>query len=334
MRSVVLRSARDLAFEDRPVPTPEPGEVRVRICVVGICGSDLHFYADGRSGSCLVDRPLVLGHEFSGVIDAVGPGVARDRVGERVSVEPGIACGRCGYCRRGNDNLCVAMRFLGACPHDGAMQESVCVPDGAAHIFPDGVSFTAGALIEPLSVAVHAGRQGEVTAGDRVLVVGAGPIGLLVADVVRQVHSAEATVIDIDPNRRDIALARGSHVKGEAQLNDVESYDRLIECSGSSAALTAHLSSVRRGGTVVLVGVGPRQLSVPMDLVQEGELTLRGSHRYVRTWPDAIELAASGRIDLDSLVTARFGLDEVESALTGSRGIKTVIDVHQVGVEA
>lgn len=201
MDAVVLHGPRDLRPERRRVPLPGPGEVLVRVHVVGVCGSDIHFFEEGRAGSSVVREPAVLGHEFGGTIAAAGPGVER-AIGERVSVEPGIQCGRCDACLRGAYNHCTNMHFLGAAPTDGALQEYVVVPSDHAFSVPETLSDDAAALIEPLSVAIWGVSRARIEAGASVLIVGAGPIGVLCALVAAMYGPSVVVLSDPSEGRR------------------------------------------------------------------------------------------------------------------------------------
>jgi L-iditol 2-dehydrogenase len=313
MRAAVLHAPRDVRIEERPVPEPGPREVLVRIGAVGVCGSDVHYYEHGRIGPRVVQAPLVLGHECSGVVEALGPGASRHRVGDRVALEPGVPCGGCRECRAGRYNLCRDVRFLGTPPVDGAFTDYVAIHEDFAFPLPDGVSDEAGALIEPLAVAVWACRKAGVTPGDRVLVTGAGPIGLLALQVARASGATEVGVTDLNPRRFELAARLGATaVNGE--------YDALIECTGSVAALTEGIRALRPAGTAVVVGMGPDENAVlPLALIQTRELWLTGTFRYANAYPAAIALAADGRVDLEAIVTGRFDLGETDAALRAAR---------------
>lgn len=327
----VLRGVRDLAVEERPVPVPGPGEVLVRIGSVGVCGSDVHYFRHGRIGDFVVRSPLVLGHEAGGVVTAVGAGVGHERVGQRVTIEPGVPCRRCAWCKRGEYNLCPDISFFATPPVDGAFAEYVAMPADFVFRIPDTISDDAAGLIEPLSVAVWANRKARTTAGTVVLVTGAGPVGLLVAAVARAQGAAEVIVSDVDPHRLQLASTYGATRVVDASdpdgLADV-SADALIECSGAASAVTSGLRVVRGGGAAVLVGMGAAEVSLPVHLIQGREIRLTGTFRYAHTWPAAIALAASGAVDLDGMVTGRVGLDRVEEALDpdpSARHVKMIV---------
>jgi L-iditol 2-dehydrogenase len=322
MRASVLLRQGDLVVEERPVPTPGPHEVLVRIASVGVCGSDVHYFEHGRIGGFVVESPLVLGHEASGVVEALGADVSRLTVGQRVSIEPGVPDRSCEQCLAGRYNLCPNMRFHATPPIDGSFAELVVVHELFAHPVPDSISDDAAALLEPLSVAIWACGKGGVTAGSRVLVTGAGPVGLLVVQVARAQGATEVVVTDVNQSRLELARELGATEAvdvGGGALPDDLSPDVLVECSGNAGALLAALPLVAPAGRVVLVGLGSGDVPVPLQLVQQRELTVTGTFRYAHTWPAAIALAASGQVTLDRLVTGHYGLDEVEAALTAAR---------------
>ncbi|MGA8115297.1 MAG: NAD(P)-dependent alcohol dehydrogenase [Actinocatenispora sp.] len=330
MRAAVLYRAGELRLAERPVPTPDPDEVLVEVASVGVCGSDSHYYQHGRIGEFVVREPLVLGHESAGRVVAVGDRVPADRVGQRVSVEPGVPCRRCRECRHGRYNLCPDVRFFGTPPIDGAFCQYVTVPADFAHPVPDGMSDDAAALIEPLSVGIWANRKAGVQPGARVLVAGAGPIGLVTTQVARVFGAHEVVVSDPSAPRRDAALRFGATavLDPTGSTGDPAEFDAFVDCSGAPPAVVAGIRSVRRAGTVVLVGMGADEIAVPVDIVQRRELTLTGTFRYANTWPLAIELVADGRVDLDGLVTDRYPLDRAAEPLRGGgepTGIKAVV---------
>lgn len=334
MDVAVLSGPHNLGFETRPVPAPAAGELLVEVGVVGICGSDLHYWHEARSGSSTIEDPFVMGHEFGGTIRAVGFGVDPNRVGERVAVEPGVPCGSCDSCVTGRYNHCSSMHFYGAAPIDGALQRFICVAADNAFALPSSVSDTAAAMLEPLSVALWASERAQLDDARSVLVIGAGPVGLLVADVAALGGLERLIVVDTNEHRLEVAAQRtGAQTFTPAvwqqQLNNT--VEVVMECSGAATAVPLATAAVQASGRIVVVGVGPKDLTLQMNLIQEDEVTVTGSHRYRHTWPRAIKLAASGAVDLERLVTSRFGLDQLVDALENNqrdpRAIKTVVDV-------
>jgi L-iditol 2-dehydrogenase len=323
--------------------------VLIEVAAVGVCGSDVHYFTDGRIGDFVVEAPLVLGHEASGVVRALGPGTTgRLAVGQRVAMEPGVPCRRCRACRSGAYNLCPDVRFFATPPVDGAFARYVVHDEDFCYPLPDHLSDDAGALLEPLSVGVWAARKARIEVGSQVIVTGAGPIGLLAAAVARVAGAAEVVVSDAQPSR--LALAKkmgatevvdasrgagsrgagsggaGSGGAGQSTAREVldifagREADVLLECSGAPQALEAGLRGLRGGARAVVVGMSPEShVRLPLSLVQTREIELTGTFRYANTYPAALALAASGAVRLDDIVSAHFGLDEVAEALQASR---------------
>lgn len=326
--SVAVMAERGVTIvEQRPVPVPGPRDVLVEVAAVGVCGSDVHWYLDGHIGDTWVTDPLVLGHEASGRIVAVGDAVDASRIGERVALEPGVPCRECAQCLAGRYNLCADVRFFATPPIDGAFATHVVIDHAFAHPVPDSLGDEEVALVEPLAVAVWAARAARVALGDRVLVTGAGPIGLLVMQVARAA-GATVTVSDVAEHRLEVATELGAtatHTAGGTPLPD-RGFDVLIECSGAGAAIAGGVRSLAPAGRAVFVGMSPDpSVAIPLDVVQGRELTLTGTFRYANTYPTAIDLAARGAVDLTRLVTSRHGLDDVHAALTRSHDDPTAI---------
>ncbi|WP_158881626.1 NAD(P)-dependent alcohol dehydrogenase [Amycolatopsis anabasis] len=329
MKVSVLNGIHDVVTERRPVPVPGPDEVLIRVQAVGTCGSDVHYYEHGRIGDHVVRAPLVLGHEPSGVVVGRGANAAKHETGQRVALEPGVPCSVCEQCSQGRYNLCPRMRFFGTPPIDGAFCEYVVLREDFAYPVPDSLSDEAAGLLEPLSVGVWACRKARVGPGSRVLITGAGPIGLVAAQASRAFGATEVVVTDVNANRLKVARevgATGTVDVSAGKLAD-SGYepDVLLECSGVGAAAAEAIRQVGRAGRVVLIGMGGDEIPLPLAHVQGFELEVTGTFRYANTWPTAIALAAGGEIDLDRLVTHRFGLDEVERALTVAARDTTVI---------
>ncbi len=323
-QAAIMYGTHDIRLEEVPVPVPGPREVLVEVEAVGVCGSDVHYYEEGRIGSFVVREPLILGHESMGTIVALGEGVTKHEVGERVALEPGVPDGTCRECRAGRYNLCPNVRFFATPPIDGAFANYVAIHEDFAFELPDNLSDDAGALMEPLSVGIWSCRKASIKAGDHVLVTGAGPIGLLAVQVALAQGATEVTITDVAPQRLKMAentgATRAIDVSEEPLAEAGVEVDALIECSGNGRALNDGIRCIRPAGTAVVVGMGPgEESSIPLALIQNREIWLTGTFRYANTYPAAIELAATGKVDLDAIVTSYYGLEETEEALQASR---------------
>jgi len=322
-RAAVMYGTHDVRLEDVPVPEPGSREVLVEIRAVGVCGSDVHYYEQGRIGSFVVREPLILGHESMGTVVAIGEDATKHETGERVTLEPGVPDGTCRECRAGRYNLCPNVRFFATPPIDGAFTNYVSIHEDFVFSLPDELSDNAGALMEPLSVGIWACKKGSVTAGDHVLVTGAGPIGLLAMQVAFAQGATEVTVTDVADERLEISRKLGAtrtlNVAEDSLEESGLEADVLIECSGNERALGDGIRRVRPAGVAVVVGMGPNEeTSVPLAFIQTREITLTGTFRYANTYPTAIDLAATGKVDHDAMVTSHYGLSETEEALQAS----------------
>lgn len=316
--SAVLNAARSLEVVERPVPVPEADQVLVEVRAVGVCGSDVHYYDHGRIGSYVLDQPMVIGHEAAGVVVAVGADVADRSVGEHVALEPGVPCRRCVQCLTGRYNLCPHVRFFATPPVDGAICQRVAIDASFAHPVPEGLTHEQAAMAEPVSVGIWAAKKALVGPGDRVLVTGAGPVGLFAAQVARALGGGEVTVSDPSDFRLSVAQDLGltAHRPGQPFAAD---FDVLIECSGAQAALSAGMAVLARAGRVVLVGMGADSLTIDVPLLQGREISLTGTFPYANTYPLALGLIASGSVRVDTVITHRFDIAHTEDALTVAR---------------
>jgi L-iditol 2-dehydrogenase len=319
MRASVLTGVGSLTVEDRPVPSPAPHEVLVEVAAVGVCGSDVHYYRHGRIGDYVVREPLILGHELSGRIVAVGADVDSGRVDQRVAIEPQRPCRRCRQCMSGRYNLCPYMRFFATPPVDGALCRYVTIDAEMAHPVPDAMSDVAAALLEPLSVAIAAMRKAEVVPGSSVLIAGAGPIGVVCAQTARAFGAVRVIVSDPLPARRERVRRFGATEVLDPATDDVATLDpqvdAFVDASGAPPAVVSGVKAVGPAGRVVLVGMGADDYALPISYIQNMELIVTGVFRYTDTWPAAIHLVTSGAVDLDALVTGRYDLDHVADAL-------------------
>jgi L-iditol 2-dehydrogenase len=328
MTASLLMKEMDVRVETVPVPTLRPDEVLVQIAAVGVCGSDVHYFHSGRIGDFVLEAPMILGHESAGTIVSVGSDVAASRVGERVSIEPQRACRKCEQCKQGRYNLCPFMEFYATPPIDGAFAQYAAIQSDYAFAIPDSMSFEAAALCEPLSVGIWANQKAGTGPGSRVLIAGAGPIGIMIAQVARAFGASTIIVSDPVAERRAVATRFGAtHVVDPmAASSDLEdqTVDIFIDASGAGPAIRDGIRSVAAAGRVVLVGMGADNVELPVSRIQNREITVTGVFRYANTWPLAIELVSSGRVDLDSMVTGRFGLADVEAALNAATDAATI----------
>jgi L-iditol 2-dehydrogenase len=323
MRAGVLYGVRDLRAEDVPVPTPGPEDVLVRVTTNGLCGSDIHFYKEGKLGPFVVDRPYIPGHECCGVVVRTAA-FGGPTVGTRVAIEPGIPCRRCALCKSGRYNLCRDVVFMSAPPVNGTFAEYAMVPADFAHILPDSVDEESGAFVEPLAVGVQACTRSGLTAASTVAVIGAGPIGLVTMLVARAFGAARVILVDGLPNR----LALASQLGADATINFREENpeariaeltdggaDFVFDASGSVAGSASAPGLAVRGGSVTFIGwPEAATFPFPVETILEKELDVHGTNRYANAFPRAIALLAAGKIDIHPLVSHRFTLGQVTDA--------------------
>ena len=325
MQALVLHAAHDLRLEDRDAGPLEPGQVRVRLAVGGVCGSDLHYYHHGGIGAVRLREPMILGHEVSGFVAELGAGVEGLKVGDLVALNPSRPCGACVYCLEGLPNHCLHMRFYGSAmpfPHvQGAFQEEI-VADAAQCVPVEGLSAAEAALAEPLAVCLHALKRAGDVLGKRVLVTGCGPIGVLCVMAARRAGATEIVATD----RVAAALAHATRAGADRTIDvtiepeALEAYaagkgyfDVLFEASGAEVALKGAIAAMRPRGVIVQVGMGG-DMNVPMHALTVKELDLRGSFRFHAEFKDAVGMMARRLIDVRPLVTHTLPLAEAEQA--------------------
>ena len=335
MRVARLHGVADLRLTDEPLPEVPPGHSLVRVTAVGLCGSDLHWYSEGGIGDARLGRPLVIGHEFAGVVER-GPST-----GSRVAVDPAMPCESCELCREGHPNLCPNIRFCGHGSVDGALREFVAWPSHLLHVLPDGLSDNDGAMLEPLGVAIHAVDLGHLRVGASVAVLGCGPVGLLVLQVAR--IAGATTVVAVDPlrHRREAARRLGADVVAAPdEVRDPDSAvwragDRYgvhtaFEVAGTDDAVGLAVAAARPGGRVVLAGIpDDDRTSFPASHARRKGLTILMSRRMKDVYPRAIDLWRSGRVDVRSLVSAAYPLEKVGEAFPAAAartGLKVVVN--------
>ena len=324
-QSIVIHAAGDLRMEARDVPQPGPDEILVAMQAGGICGSDLHYYQNGGFGPIKLREPMVLGHEVSGKVAALGDGVKKFKIGQLVAVSPSRPCQSCSYCLNGQQNHCLNMRFYGSAmpfPHiQGAFQqqlvakESQCIP-------ADGLSAGQAAMAEPLAVCLHAIRQAGDLVGKTVLITGCGPIGCLSVLATRCAGAAQIIVTDLSNYTLNIAKNCGAHTAVNINIDskNLDHYqkekgqvDVHLECSGASEALALGVACLRPGGTLIQLGLGG-DMTIPMQALTAKEIRLRGSFRFHSEFATAVQMMQSGLIEVDQLITHSFDISEAQSA--------------------
>lgn len=327
MLAVRLHGPSDLRVEEVPRPsTPGEGEVRLQVLATGVCGSDLHPYETGSIGSTQLDAPLILGHEFCGRVLEAGPNVDLE-VGARVAVDPAWVCGECRECRSGNQNLCRRQKFCGLAPNDGSLREEMLVPARFCHRVPASMSDASAALLEPLGIALHATDLARIYVGSRVAILGAGPIGLCLAQTVR-LAGADPVWIS-DPLQFRVKLAEKF---GAVPLPDDAEADVVIEAAWARESVQRAMEIARPGGTVVLVGIPfEDNVSFSHSVARRKGLTILMSRRMKNVYPRCLRLVDEGKVDLESLVTHRFGLSETPRAF--AMNAKYLQDVIKVIIE-
>jgi L-iditol 2-dehydrogenase len=314
MKVLRLYGTGDMRMQDEPTPLPGGGEALVHIRAVGICGSDLHWFSQAGIGDTSLQAPLILGHEAAGLTVA----------GERVAIDPAIPCDQCGTCRQGNPHLCPDVRFAGHGDQDGALREMLAWPSRCLVPLPASLDAAAGAMLEPLGVAMHAVDLGKVRPGMRVGVFGCGPIGLLVLQLCRLAGAAQVLFTEPLAHRRQSA----EHFGGRPWRQGLE-VDVAFECAGANAAVVDAIESAKPAGHVVLVGIpDDDQTSFPASVARRKGLTIRLSRRMKGTYPRAVQLVENGQVDVLSLVTHRFGWDEAAQAFAVAQrreGLKVIL---------
>lgn len=341
MRAFQLRGARQLAAVDLIIPKPGSGQVLIRVRRAGICGSDIHYFSHGQVGRFVPKRPFVLGHEFAGEVVSLGDGVALQLLGQRVAVDPSIPCGVCPSCKSGRYNLCPDMRFYGSAscdPHlDGGFAEYVLAPAANCHVLADHLSWAEAALVEPLSVALHALHRSGGVAGKSVLITGGGTIGQLLAVSARAFGAALVVVSDPAAFARAQALEIGADMamdptsaefEADATTRSDGGFDVMIEAAGSALALVQGLRLLRRGATLVQVGTLPAEVTLPFNDIMARELTVAGSFRFANVFGVALQLMAAGRIAVKQIVSAVYPLSELPAAMDRAIAKTDVIKVQ------
>ena len=321
MKALLLSEYSKLEVTDLPQPEAGPGEVLVQVAACGICGSDVHGY-DGSSGRRI--PPLVMGHEAAGVIAAVGEGVSRFAVGDRVTFDSTVYCGECDFCKTGDINLCDNRQVVGVSTPEfrraGAFAEFVTVPERIVYKLPEEMSFADAAMLEAVAVAVHAVAVTDLKGGETALVIGAGMIGLLTLQAAKAAGCSRVLVADVDRTRLKLATEAGADevilasgadlVRDVHQLTNGRGVDVVLEAVGRDETVSAAVDAVRKGGTVTLIGNITPTVTLPLQKVVSRQIRMQGSCASSGEYPEAIELVSSGKIRVTPLITAVASLNE------------------------
>ncbi len=350
MQVARLHGPKDIRIADeRPPPPPAPGEATLRIKTVGLCGSDLHMYETGRIGYTVAEAPFVLGHEFMGEVIALGEGALDGlhqplRIGQRVAVEPAVPCWRCELCENGHPNLCPNHYFYGLYPEDGALREKMNVSARNCFAMPDALSDEVGPLLETLGVAIHAIDLSKIRIGGTVAVLGAGPVGLLIGRLA--VLAGASQVFAFDKFEWRLRVARAWGASFAYNVDDCDPVDVVMDLSGGrgvdvaiEAAWSDHsvrqaAEMARYGGRLVLVGIPPDdRLQLQHSVARRKGLTIIMSRRMKHTYPRAIQLATSGAVKLEQLVSHRYELADTAQAYAKNAAYETGVNkvILQVG---
>jgi L-idonate 5-dehydrogenase len=328
MRGVIIHGPKDLRVEEIATVPLGPRDVRVRIEAGGICGSDLHYYHHGGFGTVRVQEPMALGHEIAGTVDEVGGEVSLVSRGMRVAVNPSQPCHECRYCRAGQHNQCLNMRFMGSAmrfPHvQGGFRERITVDEAQAIPIAPTMTMAEAAMAEPLAVCLHAARQAGPLLGAKVLVTGCGPIGTLAVVAARYAGASEIVATDVSPYPLSIARQVGaSHTINVAEdprglepyTQDKGTFDVLFEASGNEAALQGALDALRPGGVIVQLGLGG-DMKLPINIIVAKELQIRGTFRFDEEFRLAVDLMGKGLVDVKPLLTQTIPFERAVDAFT------------------
>ena len=329
MKVAVMEGIGKMGYTQRPIPTPKADEVLVKLEYVGICGSDMHYYETGAIGDYVVEPPFVLGHEPGGTVVEVGSNVTHLKVGDKVALEPGKTCGHCEFCRQGKYNLCPDVVFFATPPVDGVFQEYVAHEAALCFKLPDNVSTLEGALIEPLAVGFHAANQGGAHAGQTAVVMGTGCIGLVSTMALKAEGVSRVYVVDVMAKRLEKALELGADgvingkdedaVEAVRRLTGGMGCDLVIETAGTEITTRQAVHMAKKGASIVLVGYSKTgEITLPMSLALDKELTFKTVFRYRHIYPMAIDAVAAGRVNLKGIVTDIFDFDDIQNAMDRS----------------
>ena len=325
VRALVLEQQRELALRDIDLPLQVgPGMVKIAVHTVGVCGSDVHYYTHGKIGPFVVNAPMVLGHEAAGTVIEVGEGVTHLKIGDRVCMEPGIPDANSRASRLGLYNIDPAVKFWATPPVHGVLTSEIIHPANYTFKLPDNVSFAEGAMVEPFAVGMQAATKAKIVPGDTAVVLGAGPIGTMVAIAALAGGCARVIVADLAQPKLDIAalyqgvipvnISQTNLVTEVSRLTDGWGADVVFECSGSPHAWKTIMDLPRPGGAIVVVGLPVEPVAVDIAAASTKELRIENVFRYAHQYDRAIALIASGKVDLNPLISETFEFDDAIKA--------------------
>ncbi|HID56020.1 TPA: NAD(P)-dependent alcohol dehydrogenase [Candidatus Poribacteria bacterium] len=345
MKAALLYKPGDIRVEEIEEPKVQnPDEVLVKVEYVGICGSDVHYYAEGEIGDAVLEDPLIIGHEPAGVVLELGPSVKSLKPGDRVAIDPAIHCGRCEPCLEGNPNLCLNIRFFGTPPQQGAFREKLVHPEHLLFKLPPEISTAGGAMLEVYGVAIHAVELGKVKPGYEVAVIGGGPVGLATAQIAALSGASRIFLSEPIPERREMAKKLGADVVIDPtradtvqlimDLTNGRGVDVAFEAAGEKETFQQCVDLCKNGGTAVFIGIpSDDRIILTASRARRKGLTIRMARRMKNVYPRAIKLAASGRIDPEEMISHLFPLERIAEAFEMLKGkdkggaIKVMIEI-------
>ncbi|XP_060523595.1 sorbitol dehydrogenase-like [Cylas formicarius] len=325
--TAVLYGINDIRLEQRPIPEPSDTQVLLQMESVGICGSDVHYLVEGKIGTFVVEKPMVIGHEASGTVVKVGKKVKNLKPGDQVAIEPQVPCRICSFCKTGNYHLCPDIFFCATPPDDGNLSRYYLHEADFCYKLPPNMDLDDGALMEPLSVGVHACKRGHITCGDSVLILGAGPIGLVTMLAARAMGASKIVITDI----LDVKLQKAKELGADhvikvdrsmtedgivAKITELlgDQPNKSFDCSGVEMNVRIALKVTKSGGIAVLVGMGKFEQTLPLAAAIFREVDIRGIFRYNNDYPTAIDMVASGKISVKPLITHHYKIEDTVAA--------------------
>ncbi|KAE8748489.1 hypothetical protein FOCC_FOCC004783 [Frankliniella occidentalis] len=330
--TAVLVKTQDLRLEKRPIPEPKDDEVLLQMGCVGICGSDVHYLVHGQCATFILKAPMVIGHEGSGTVAKVGKNVTHLKPGDRVAIEPGVPCKNCTACMNGKYNLCPNIFFCATPPDNGNLCQYYTHDANFCYKLPANMSLEEGAMMEPLSVGVHACNQAELKFGDNVLITGCGPIGLVSLVAAKAMGASKVIMTDIVDHRLEVALKAGADVVVNVSKGTIDDHEKQIkaalggnlpqctlDCTGFESSMRLAIRCTATGGTIVLVGMGNSEMKLPLADALTREVVIKGVFRYRHCYPKAIEMVSSGKANVKQFITHNYTLEQTLDAFDTAR---------------